>query len=136
MRSSSRLRNPILIYRYEFCEFFLSEGYSEFYQRARVSRMDIAYDIHGLDIEDAHFWSNTLKVSQKYNGVGGRTETLILGSKVGRSLVIYDKAAQMLKTKGVVLPEPCTRVEARVKNCTMLSNLHSLKKPVVELSCI
>ena len=117
---------------YEFGEFFLSDGIDEFYGNARVSRLDIAFDIHGLDINDAHFWSSSLKVSQKYNGKGGRIETLILGSKVGRRLVIYDKAAQMLKTKGITLPGPCTRVEARAQNCGRLVNLPKLNNPLLD----
>ena len=118
---------------YDFGQFFLSDGYAEFYQRARVSRLDVAFDIHGMDINDAHIWSNSLKVSQKYNGVGGRTETLILGSKKGRSTVIYNKAAQLLQNKDIAPTEPCTRLEARLKNACMLKNLKNLKNPLLDL---
>ena len=57
--------NGVKTFIYEVNEFFLSDGYAEFYQLAHVSRLNIAFDIHGLDINDAHFWSNALKVLPK-----------------------------------------------------------------------
>ncbi|KNG95023.1 hypothetical protein [Pseudaestuariivita atlantica] len=115
----------------------LEGGTSELYERARVTRFDVAFDLFGFSLSQAHFWANETSSSQTYNAVGMRTETLVFNQSKRRQVVVYDKAAE--RTSKGIQPKvsPWTRIEVRKRNAGQLAALKSTKCPFLDfhVSC-
>ncbi len=110
----------------------LEDGMMELYQRARVTRFDVAFDLLGFSLSQAHFWSDKVSSSQTFNGIGMRTQTLVFNQTKRRQVVVYDKAAEQ-KSKGIE-PEAktWTRVEVRKRNAGQLLSLKKTKCPFLD----
>ena len=110
----------------------LGGGFAELYERARVTRFDVAFDLFGFSLSHAHFWANETSSSQTYNAIGMRTETLVFNQSKRRQVVVYDKAAEQ-KSKGIQ-PKvtPWTRIEVRKRNAGQLAALKSTKCPFLD----
>ncbi|MEM6500191.1 MAG: hypothetical protein AAF709_26230, partial [Pseudomonadota bacterium] len=110
----------------------LEGGVSELYERAKVTRFDVAYDLFGFCLSQAHFWADNVSSSQTNNAIGMRTETLVFNQTKRRQVVVYDKAAEQ-KCKGIQPKvSPWTRIEVRKRNAGQLVALKSTKCPFLD----
>ncbi len=113
-----------------FSEDILYGGLHEFYERARVTRIDVAFDLYDLDFNDAFFWCKESTTSQLFSTEGMRTETIVFNRTKLKKIVIYDKAREQ-KAKGMkVVKEPWTRVEVRKRSCGQLRSIKGCKNPM------
>ena len=113
----------------------LSGGLPELHEKARISRIDYALDIVGVDLQELLIASSYSVRSMKFDR-HGRMQTLYLGSpKSATQTRIYDKVAQMKASGEVLLPPttPITRVERVIRNAGLLRNIHKLKNPLSTL---
>lgn len=110
----------------------LEGGLLELYSRARVTRFDVAFDLFGFSLSQAHFWAENAISAQTFNGIGMRTQTLVFNLTKRRQVVVYDKATEQ-KSKGIV-PDfnPWTRVEVRKRNAGQLAALKYTKCPFLD----
>ena len=93
---------------------------------ARVSRIDIAADFHGVDLTN-WVWDIPKRSSRELFCRQGELRTLYLGAKRGAPLVIYNKAKQNPAMAG---NGTLTRVEYRAKNAGPLLDLADLANPL------
>jgi hypothetical protein len=109
----------------------LCGGLPELHEKARISRIDYALDIVGVDLQELLLASSYSVRSMKYDR-HGRMETLYLGNpKSATQTRIYDKVAQS-KNSGEAMSTsttPITRVERVLRNAGLLRNIHKLKNP-------
>lgn len=113
----------------------LCGGLPELHEKARISRIDYAFDIVGVDLQDLLVTSSYSVRSMKYDR-HGRMQTLYLGSPKSKTQTrIYDKVAQATNSGEVMLPSttPITRVERVLRNAGLLRNIHKLKNPLSTL---
>lgn len=113
-------------------ENVLAGGAKELIEHAKVTRFDVAYDLHGLSLSDAFFWSEKAITSQTFNSLGMRTETLVFNQTKRRQVVVYDKAAEQLNKCGKHSSTPWTRIEVRKRNAGQLSQLKKTKCPMLD----
>jgi len=117
--------------------FVLPWGYGDLVKSGRCTRLDIAIDILGVDIEDLLVWNTTARRTRIYTTEHGRLETYYLGSTSSpRHYVIYDKRAEMEK-KGIdtYLPDgPIVRIEARLRPSVYWCDMSELTNPFAKLN--
>lgn len=111
------------------------EGWDFVAQRGRVSRVDVAVDISGAQME--HF---LFLPQQALSGFAwrrnGRLQTIYLGRPRSNQFRIYDKTAEQ-KAKGVNLGANVIRIEKVLRNPkTSLCDLAKLPNPFAALKLI
>ncbi len=92
--------------------------------KARVSRLDLALDLHGVRLQD-WAWAMPSRSVVRHYVSKGVVRTLYLGSPKHGAPCIYDKASQQKMSGG----EAWTRVELRPKPNVPLAALPLLKNP-------
>ncbi|WP_203070582.1 hypothetical protein [Falsiroseomonas ponticola] len=92
--------------------------------KARVSRIDLALDLHGVRLQDFAWHMPQRNVIRHYVSKRG-LETIYLGSPKHGAACIYDKAAQ----QKLPASEAWTRLELRPKPNTPLWQLPDLANP-------
>jgi hypothetical protein len=102
----------------------------DYIRAARVSRVDVAIDIHGTKISELAIYSPRHQKSMVAFGRWGDIETMYIGAKrSGKQVVVYDKARQLREKQRVNVVEECTRFETRVKTYVSVRELAGLKNP-------
>ena len=97
---------------------------------ARVSRVDAALDLHGIRIDD-WIWDMPQRKKRHIISNAGRTETIYLGDKKSRPMVIYDKATQ---AKLPVGGDDVTRIEYRSRGSHSPAGLLKMPCPFDKLT--
>lgn len=114
----------------------------QMYDVGRVTRVDIARDIHGLHIDDIIVWAKHVRAFGLYTGADGRTETIYLGRQKKNQLTVYDQRANTKKQnhgktdmEKVSVPRAArTRIEARRKDLGMaMHRLTELPNPFAKV---
>jgi hypothetical protein len=106
-------------------------GVGTFYKHARVTRVDVAFDLFGLELNELFLWSDGNIVNQTFQKEGMRTETVIQSYSKIKQLVIYNKAKEMADKGLIPISDPWTRVEARARSCGYLTSLANLNNPLL-----
>ena len=96
---------------------------------ARVSRVDAALDLHGIKIDD-WIWDMPQRKKRHIINNAGRTETIYLGDKKSRPMVIYDKATQAKLPVG----NNVTRIEYRSRGSHSPAGLLKMPCPFDKLT--
>jgi len=118
-------------------DIVLPLGYSSLMNYGRCTRMDIAIDILGVDIEDMMVWNTAARRTRMYTGEYGCLETYYLGSLGSqRHFAIYDKRAEMEKNGiDMDLPDgPIVRIEARLRPSVYWCDMSELPNPFAKLN--
>lgn len=105
-------------------EFLFYDGYEYIQEHAKVTRVDVAVDLHGVEVEEVQITMAHKANSQKYS-FDGETQTIYAGSSKGQQFKAYNKLAQ-LKLKHDV---PVTRLEYKLTPQILLHKLHTLPNP-------
>lgn len=112
------------------------EGWGTVLQYGRVSRIDVAVDLVGLQMDQFHFLPQTGCTSRLY-GRNGLLETLYSGSSRGNQTRVYDRTAEHKSRKQKLPGPPTVRVERCLRNPGIpLSKLASLKNPFEKMVLI
>ena len=106
------------------CESLFYDAYEYVQEHAKVTRVDVAIDLHGVEVEDVQMAMAHKAISQKYS-FDGETQTIYAGSSKGQQFKAYNKLAQ-LKLKHEV---PVTRLEYKLTPQIPLHKLHTLPNP-------
>jgi len=98
---------------------------------ANITRIDLATDVWGLQINRLVARRSDTTVNSTNYGRDGSIQTLYLGAKnSGKRFVIYDKREQQ---RGRVIAgrydRPCTRIEVRLKQGLSLGELRAYANP-------
>jgi hypothetical protein len=105
--------------------------YQGLMESGRCTRLDLAVDVEGIDIEHLLLWRDHARVSKMYCK-GGRMQSYYLGSTTSPVLYVgYDKRAQ-LSSKNPDMPAsgpPITRFEVRIRQGIPCQQLWKLKNP-------
>ncbi len=97
-----------------------------------VKRLDIACDVHPLVPDCIHAHAKGLQLGDIRTGPEGKLETVDIGYRGGkRSFCVYNRDK---RTRKYVSDDQCTtRIEARLKPDTSLSDIGSLPNPFLSL---
>lgn len=119
---------------YGWFEFLFPDGVASIYEHARVSRLDFAVDIVGLDIKDLMVISN-YNVRSTVFASDGFPESIYLGAPGSKNQWrIYNKLSQLHHLgKEFSAAHQITRVERVLRNVGMFRNLHKMKNPLRSL---
>jgi hypothetical protein len=99
-------------------------------ERARVSRVDFAVDIHDVHIDRLGICHSTRSVSSRIFERGGQTTGIYLGARKSKHYVaIYDKKVEASDCRGITLERECTRVESCSRDIGRLSALSNMRNP-------
>ena len=112
----------------EEIDLLLEYGTPEFHDKAKISRIDIAFDLLGVSIQDLSVFSDQAVRSAKFERFGA-LESIYLGKSSSQAQTrIYDKVAEMI-AKGLIVEsdQPITRIERVVRNAGYLKNLDKMK---------
>lgn len=96
---------------------------------ARVSRLDIAIDVYGVELAD-WVWDLPRRTARDIVCRKGEVRTLYLGAKTASPLAIYNKGKEDPAFAG---GQSLTRVEYRFKNPGMVSQLPKLGNPFADV---
>ena len=123
----------------QFYLFFIAHGeYTDYFERIKVTRLDLAVDVDGASMEDLLFLrgrsQNWVFYSPSFMKGSRFMETVYLGDSKSKSrFVCYDKRKQ-LKTKGINLDHERTRIEARLKPMKPITQLSEITNPFSTLN--
>ena len=104
------------------CLFY--DGYEFIQEHAKVTRVDVAIDLHGIEVEDVQMTLAHKANSQKYS-FDGETQTIYAGSSKGQQFKAYNKLSQLKLTSDL----PVTRLEYKLTPQIPLHKLHTLSNP-------
>src|SRR5262249_51942067 len=97
---------------------------------AIITRVDVAVDVYGVNINDLHFTPKTPRRFQIWGAADGAVETLYLGSSKSVSYWrIYDKALESKLPGGI----EGTRIERRLGVHNSIGELDCLANPLADL---
>jgi hypothetical protein len=115
--------------------FMFNGEYAEFFDAAKISEVEIAIDIEGVQKESCFFVDRKVRV---HNPLLEAQGTLYLGGENSKNqLCIYDKQKEVKEKRGVSFPQPWTRIEATLRGSGLaLNEMHTLKCPFESLLVI
>lgn len=111
------------------CISFFDTGYEYVWDHGRVSRTDVAIDLHDVTVGQLRFLSKGW-TTQKTVDTGGQFETIYIGKSTGQQTKIYNKIMHLKLSA----PAPVTRIERSLKPNESLATLHTLKNPFGHLT--
>jgi hypothetical protein len=111
------------------CISFFDTGYEYVWDHGRVSRMDVAIDLHDVTVGQMRFLSKGW-TTQKTVDTGGQFQTIYIGKSTGQQTKVYNKLLQLNLSNSV----PVTRIERSLKASHPLATLHTLKNPFGHLT--
>ena len=105
-------------------------GWSYVIEHGRITRIDIAVDLPGLQMQQFLFMPHQ-GLTTKTFGQNGQLETLVLGQPKGNQTVIYSKDKEQLSKGKHHCGPSIVRVERRLRHpaVKLLKNLHQLANP-------
>lgn len=110
-------------------------GWDFLLENGRVSRLDVAADIHGARMHDFHLMPKQVLVTKTYEKKA-KLKTIYVGKPTGNQLAVYSKSAKMA-ARGKPLPGPVVRVEKRLRKVSMpLSSLAKLENPFLGFNIV
>lgn len=110
----------------------LPHGYDHLLASGKVTRMDIAVDIHGVHISDLSFFTAYACQGLKY-ARNGELQTVYLGGQDSpNKWAIYNKSAQLKLATG----QQITRIEKRLKMNISLADLNGYENPLLGLDVV
>lgn len=128
----SKMSDESWVELHEYMATIFEYGYHSLYAIARVSYIEFAADLKGVDFNDIFVLDNRVtKYKDSFLNIG----TLYLGVRKGlRQIAVYDKRKQLSKS-GVNHLDALTRIEVRLcpKNLP-LSELTSIKNPFASIT--
>lgn len=111
-------------------------GWAYFFQRGRVTRIDLAADFPNLRMEDIYLFPSQGVTSKQYYR-NGKLESVRLGKPTGNHTLIYDRKAKRVAKKKDWKGKVGLRVERRLLNPNiMLKEIESLDCPFQELAAV
>ena len=108
------------------CTVGLGFDFATFFPKAIVTRLDLATDLHGVQIEN-FAWENRRKRCTALYLKAGVLQTHYMGRKRQNCLVVYDKAAE------AGLLGALTRVEARLRPNKKIAEFVGVTNPFTHL---
>lgn len=110
-------------------------GWDFLVAKGRVSRLDVAADIHGARMHHFHVVPQQVLTTKTYEKAG-KLKTIYIGSPKGNQLTVYSKSAEMAATDNP-LPGPVVRIERRLKNTKLdLWQLSELANPFYKFNVV
>ena len=100
---------------------FIPDSYEYLWKHAKVTRIDIAVDLHGKKVGEVRFL-NKWGTTERIIGTGGEIETIYVGKSTSSQTKIYNKAKEAKLPHDVVI----TRVERSIRTQLPLKNLIKL----------
>jgi hypothetical protein len=123
-------------------------NFSECLLKARVSRVDVTVDLHRVRMTDISAFTESARTTYDPKGKLGVINGFYLGAKQSnRRLLIYDKLLERTRgnpmiyqrpdgTESVVLRANKTRIEFRLRDVKLISNLHAIANPLSRYSVL
>lgn len=90
-------------------------GYKDFIASGRVTRLDLAVDVPGVDVDRICIRFKRTRAGCVFTGADGGLETLYSGRSRGNQLVVYDRLKKLGKKEAHCATETVTRIEVRLK---------------------
>lgn len=110
-------------------------GWDFLVENGRVSRLDVAADIHGARMHHFHLLPQQVLVTKTYE-IKAKLKSIYVGKPKGNQLTVYSKSAEMA-ARGKPLEGPVIRIEKRLKKVGVpLSILAELKNPLFGFSIV
>lgn len=111
-------------------------GWEYFYERGRVSRIDIAVDFSLLEMDQIFLLTRQAVTSRQYTSKG-KLETIYLGKPKGNYTIVYSRKAKRVANKKPWKGKEGTRVERRLINPKInLKDIENLGCPFAQLQGI
>ena len=104
-------------------------GWDFLMEKGRVSRLDVAADIHGARMHHFHLLPQQVLVTKTYENQA-KLKTIYVGKPTGNQLKVYSKSFEM-KLAGTPLSGPVVRIEKRLKNVGPLAGIVELENPLL-----
>lgn len=114
-------------------------GYKRLFTKGICTRLDVAVDVHGINMERLVITKPGARVSRPYLK-DGQMQSLYWGSeKSDEELLIYDKAAQLKKKANAKKSMPVkkhVRLEARLTRRFPVNTLHQVKNLFIGIGAV
>jgi hypothetical protein len=110
-------------------EQILPDGFAYLYQHGVVRRIDVALDIHGVEMDQFMLWQHQGTTARDYCS-HGKIQTMYLGKLGTNHTIVYNKSGELKQKRGIDLGFPAIRVERHlIGQKISLKELETLPNP-------
>ena len=108
---------------------FMDTGLEYFWDYGKVTRVDVAVDLHGVTVGQVRFLNNW-GTSERIMGTGGEIETIYMGKSTSDQTKIYNKGKQAKLSSNFVI----TRVERSIRTQVQFKKLIKMPNKLAHLA--